>query len=550
MRTQTKTIMKKLLTILIALPVLFSCKKQLDVKNPNNPTPSSANTEQGIVALAQGGIYVNGFVNLKFTDGVYGAFWSGAMGFHELMADVIGAEAANAYLNQIGAPYSVTLDDGTVVLNPSSPTHQIDLIRQINTNANQGENPLYYEWAYMYNMISSCNSLLELVDQVAFVQDGETKAAAIKAWAYWWKGYAYSHIGSMYYAGIINNTSASTNGNYVSKEAIIAEAAAQMDLATAALNSITDLAAYSDIIGKIIPDYFQVGLGGVPTPDMWIRSIHTLKARNILVNTPVAQMTTTDWNAILTLVNDGLTETDNVFTLRTNEAGDLISATGTVAGKTQSTSAGGNTYKLSERWVQEFDTLNDLRFKNNVATTKTWIGNSDRGNTFNTQHTLVDGGNGLNTVVYANNSPGAYELYLATTWQENELMKAEALIYTGDINSGLASIDAVRVNQGAGLPPLSGTGLTLDQAKEQLRRERRITLAFRGLSFYDARRWGVINPISEGGGRTGAFVISNAGQINNNATIDYSFLDYWDVPDTELAYNPPAEGSAPVKNPK
>src|SRR4051812_26303698 len=192
--------MKKLLLILIGLPVLFSCKKQLDVKNPNNPTPSSANTEQGIIALAQGGVYVNGFVNLKFSDGVYGAFWSGAMGFHELMGDVVGAEAANAYLNQIGTPYSVKLDDGSVVLNPSSPAHQKDLIRQINTNANQGENTLFYEWAYMYNIVSTCNSLLDLVDKVEFVQDADTKKAAIKAWAYWWKGYAYSRIGTTYYA--------------------------------------------------------------------------------------------------------------------------------------------------------------------------------------------------------------------------------------------------------------------------------------------------------------------------------------------------------------
>lgn len=543
--------MKKILFyLLLGMPLIFSCKKQLDVKNPNNPTPSSANTEQGIIALAQGGIYVNGFVNLKFTDGVYGPFWSGAIGFHELMGDVIGAEAANAYLNQIGAPYSVTLDDGTVVLNPSSPARQKELIRQINTNANQGENPLYYEWAYMYNMISAANSLLELVDGVEFVQDAESKVAAIKTWAYWWKGYAYSRIGSIYYAGIINNTSAATNGNYVSKEDIIAEASEQFDLAIAMLNSVADEAAFMSVVGNIIPDYFQVGLGGVPTPDMWIRSINTMKARNILVNKEVDAMTTADWNSMLELTSNGLREDDNVFTLRTNEAGDLISATQMVVGKTQSTSAGGNTYKLSERWVQEFDTLNDLRFKNNISTTTIWVGNSDRGNSFNTMHTLVDGGKGLNTVVYANNTPGAHELYLAATWPENALMRAEALIYTGSTEEGLALIDAVRTNQGAGLPPLAGQGLTVAEAKEELRSERRITLAFRGLSFYDARRWGVIFPVSQGGGRLDAWVISNAGKMNDDAVIEYDFLDYWDVPANELAYNPPAEGSAPVVNPK
>ncbi len=545
--------MKRIFLILISIPVLFSCKKELDVKNPNNPTPSSANTEQGIISLAQGGIYVNGFVNLKFTDGVYGAFWSGAMGFHELMGDVVGAEAANAYLNQIGTPYSVTLDNGTVVLNPSSPARQKDLIRQINTNANQGENTLYYEWGYMYNMISACNTLLDLVDQVEFIQDADAKKAAIKAWAYWWKGYAYSRIGSTYYAGIINNTAAATNGNYVTQEAIIAEANAQLDLSATTLSAITadQVQAFTALIGKIIPDYFQVGLGGVPTPGMWIHSINTLKARNILVNKLAGKQTSSDWQAVLDLVNKGLEENDHVFTLRTNEAGDLISATGTVAGKTQSTAAGGNTYKLSERWVQEFNTLHDLRYKNNIAATTTWIGNSDRGNIFNTKHTLVDGGNGINrVVVYANSAPGAYELYLATTWQENELMKAEALIHLGNINDGLKAIDAVRVNQGAGLPSLANTGLTADEALEELRKERRITLAFRGLSFYDARRWGVIFPVSEGGGRRNAWVVDNTGKFNTRAIIEYDYLDYWDVPDTELAYNPPADGSAAIKNPK
>jgi len=75
-------------------------------------------------------------------------------------------------------------------------------------------------------------------------------------------------------------------------------------------------------------------------------------------------------------------------------------------------------------------------------------------------------------------------------------------------------------------------------------------LAFRGLAFYDARRWKVIDPVSAGGGRTGCVVISNAGALNTNATIDYNYLDYWDVPEMKLAYNPPAAGSFAIKNPK
>ena len=133
-------------------------------------------------------------------------------------------------------------------------------------------------------------------------------------------------------------------------------------------------------------------------------------------------------------------------------------------------------------------------------------------------------------------------------------MKAEALLYLSasqsDRDAALAIIDGVRTLQGAGLAAVSGTGLSLAQSLEELRRERRIVLAFRGLSFYDARRWKVIDKLADGGGRTGAVVVDNDGNVNTNATIDYGFLDFWDVPDTELAYNPPSAGSAPVVNPK
>lgn len=95
-----------------------------------------------------------------------------------------------------------------------------------------------------------------------------------------------------------------------------------------------------------------------------------------------------------------------------------------------------------------------------------------------------------------------------------------------------------------------GKNLTLAQAKEELRKERRIALPFIGLSFYDARRYGISEALSSGGGRKGAVVLTGTGAVNTNATIDYNFLDYWDVPDNELVYNPAAAGSAPTKNPK
>ncbi len=529
---------------------ISSCKKDLAVENPNLPTPSSLNSEAGIVAFATGGVYITGFRSLKYTDGVYGPFWSGALGFHELMGDVIGADAANAFINQLGCPNKITFDNGTTVLNPSAPNTQIALVRQANTNQQGANNFLYYEWAYMYNLIGACNLMLEKADAVVFSGDAVSKKAAIKSWAYWWKGYAYSRIGSMYYAGLILNSSFTTNGNYVTKEAIITEANRNLDLAVTTATAAPSAVEFTNLLGQIIPSNFQAGKGFPTTPDQLRRNVSTLKARNILVNKTVATMTAGDWTSVLTLANAGITASDNVFTVRTDAVGNLFTSGQFVMGRTQSVAPGGATYKLSERWVQEFK-AGDLRKDQNVKIGVPYLGQADRGNAHFTRYALLDGGNGLSGVaVYANTTASAYELYAAGNYEENELMKAEALIYTNQINQGLALIDALRVRQGAGLPAVSGTSLSLVQAKEELRRERRIVCAFRGLSFYDARRWGVINAISQGGGRTGAVLVSSTGVVSTNGIIEYDYLDYWDVPGNELAYNPPAAGSAPIKNPK
>jgi hypothetical protein len=530
---------------------LTACKKDLDITNVNSPTPSSAQNENGAIALAQGTIYLNGFYNLKYSDGVYGRFWAGAIGFSEIMGDVIGAEAANAFMNQIGCPNKVTLDNGTVVLNPSNPKTQYELVRYANQNAQGGSNTTFYEWAYMYNMIAASNKILELADKTTFTGSGAaTKKATIQAWAYWWKGYAYSRIGSTYYAGIIQNQPTDavlTNGKYVAKEAIIAEASSNFDKAVTALGAASSTADYTAMLGKLIPAYLQKGKGGILTVDMWKRNINTMKARNILMNTTKASMSSSQWSNVLTLANDGVRATDLVFTARTDANGSFIEST--VADKVgqAATTGSTNTYKLSERWVQEFVAGDKRRDQNVITLASVGLFNTDRGNSFNTRYSLKYGGNGLTGVyTYANNTIGANEITIAGSYEENELMKAEALIMTGQVDLGAASIDAVRTYQGAGLPAL-GTGLTQAAAYEQLRRERRIALAFKGLSFYDARRWEIIAPDKS---RTGAVVISSTGGVNTNATIVYGFLDYWDVPDNELAYNPAEAGSAPTKNPK
>ena len=537
--------------VLFALIATIGCKKELDITNVNQPTPATAENEAGLLSLAQGSIYRNGFFDLKYNDGVYGRYWAGTMGFQELMGDIVGAEAANAFMNQIGCPNKVILDNGTEVINPNNPKTQYELVRYANQNAQGGSNTTFYQWAYMYNMITAANGVLALVDKVPFTGTGAaTKKATVTAWAYWWKGYAYSSIGSMYYAGIIQNAKtadAATNGNYVTKEAIIAEANSNYDKAINALTLATSTTDYNATLAKLIPGHVQTGRGGILSAAMWTRSINTMKARNILVNTTLANMTAAQWNSILTLTSNGVQSSDLIFTGRTNALGSFIE--NTVADKTSQNATTGstNTYKLSERWVQEF-LPGDKRRDNNVLTlASVGLFNTDRGNAFNTRYTLKNGGNGLpGVIVYSNQTAGANEISLAATFEENNLMRAEALIQTGQVAAAAPLIDAVRNYQGAGLPAMSTT-LSQADAYEQLRRERRIALAFDGLSFYDARRWGITEPNSQ---RTGCTVISFTGQVNTNATIVYGYLDYWDVPDNELAYNPAAAGSAPTTNPK
>jgi len=521
--------------------VITSCKDQLDVKNPNEPTASTLLTEKGITKFALAGIYINGFHDLKFYDGVIGYFWG--QPFHEIMGDVIGEEAANEYINQAGAAEKVTLDNGTVVPNPGSPSHQPALLRAINLNANQGNNPGFYEWGYMYALNHSANFILANVDAITFSGDQATKVGVLKAWSYWWKGYAYSRIASFYYAGLIIDDPLVTNGDYKSIADMLAEAENNFKKCETALGGLTVNSDYTATLGAIIPDFCQVGKGGVMDPAMWGRNINTLRARNLLVNNPVA---TAPWDQILTLTTNGIKASDLVFTGRSNGTADWLSpVTGTVAARATGPAAG---YRPSERLIQDFQP-GDERLANNFSLLPSvWIGNSDRGNIFNTRWQLLDGGKGMaGVLVYSDRSVGGQELYIAGSWEENQLMMAEANMNKGNIDTGINQINAIRTAQGSTVA--SPAGLNLTAATAQLRSERRVALAFRGLSFYDARRWGVIFPKASGGGRTGAIVVDNSGTVNTNATIDYQFLDYWDVPDNEIAYNPATPGSASTKNP-
>jgi starch-binding outer membrane protein, SusD/RagB family len=551
----------------VALTIIsVSCKKQLDVGNPNSPRlESSVNSESGLAAFAQGGVYFNGF-----RDGLGwlgDSYFSLPWGYHDLMGDVLtGGEGSNNQTTTMGVPDAIVLDNGTRITNPSP---QVQIIRVYNNrsataNAN---NALYYEWLSMYAMNSAMNTALAQVDKISFLGDAETKKSTIRAWCYYWKGFAYGAIGTMYYAGIIADSTGVFDGKYVTKDAILAESNANYQKAAGYLAKVTSVGDYSQVLGKLIPAQNRVGLGGILTTAEWGRSINTMLARNILLNkiapfvngvkgtigstAPIAKastgaMTSADWDQVLTYANNGIKQGDHVFTGRTTTNNSFFTAPG---GSSAAISAGKNTvttYKVSERVVQDFNT-GDARKANNFNTNTTFINNYS----FTTRYSLIDGGLGTPGVFsYGTRTVGAYELLFAGSFEENALMLAEANIWKGSVNTALSQIDAVRVLQGAGLPALAGTGLNANQALTELTKERRVALMFRGLSFFDMRRWGWIYGEANGGGRFGSTVVSgNGAVVNTNAKIFYNYMDYWDVPADEVDLNPAAAGSAATKNP-
>lgn len=553
----------KFIHISLCIVLLFglgACKKQLNVGDPNDPTlAANATTETGIIQLAAGGVYINGFQN---GDNWLGnSYFSLPYGYMELLGDVVTGEAANQLINQVSLPDYVILDDNSKITN-SAPSKTVFKLNNSRASTGAGNNPYYYQWLNMYAMNNACNTVLSIVDGISFSGDKTTKVNTIKAWCYWWKGYAYASIGTLYYAGIINDDAAATNSKYLIKDSILAASNANFNKAASILSGITNTNDYSTVLGQLIPSFCQVGNGGVLAPAMWIRNINTMLARNILENklapfvngNPAATitgsatgaMTASDWQNVLTLAGNGIKKGDYVFTGRSNAVNGFFTASG---GTAAAMTVGKNsTFKISERFIQEFKS-GDKRLANDFTDTLPYL-NQVGGFSFSTRYLMVDGGFGANGVyVYGNKSVGAYELFIAGSYEENQLMLAEANIRLGSTDPGLAYVDAVRTYQGAGVPAVSGTGLTLAQALKEVASERRTALVFRGLSFYDARRWGWTYDISKGGGRYGCTLYTVDKVLNTNVTINYNFIDYWDVPADEVELNPPGAGSAPVVNP-
>ena len=535
-----------------------SCKKQLNVGNPNKPTVAgNVITESGLLSLAQGGVYISGFKN---GDGWLGdSYFSLPYGYLELMADNIGADASNNQITTIGQPDYYVKDNGTKMTNGSP---QVGIIRGFNIQGGSGNNPLFFQWQNMYALNAACNEVLSVLDKIPFGGDAATRMNTVKAWCYWWKGYAYADIGTLYYSGLLqDDLTNTTNANYKVKDTILARSNYYLNLCASTLSGITNTGDYTTILGELIPVFCQTGNGGILTTDMWKRNINTLLARNILMNklspyvnnNPAATiskssttaMTTADWNSVLTLATSGIGKGDYVFTGRSLSANGFFSATGGTAAAMTTGNNIASTFKISVRYLQNFKT-GDNRFTQNFRQGSIYK-NPFYGTPYNINDSLQQ--SATNTYVIGSKQVGQYEVFIAGSYEENALMLAEANIRLGNTDPGLAFVDAVRDYQGSGVAHVSGTGLDLAGALKELTMERRVSLVFRGLSFYDSRRWGWTYDISNGGGTYGNRLYNVDGTYDTNVTINYHFMDYWDIPADETTLNPPAGGSAPVKNP-
>lgn len=551
-----------ILAVAAIMLVSSACTKQLDVKDPNDPTfAGNVNTEGGIAAYAQGSVYWNGF---SYGDGWLGdSYFSLPWGYRELMGDVVGGgQGSNNQTTTMGVPDSFVADPTNAAATTFTNTspQATGIIRGFNDPAStaNGNNALYYEWTNMYAMINGCNITLENVGSIASLSADKLKT--VQAWAYFWKGYAYAQLGSMYYAGLIEDKSATINNKYVDHNAIIAESDKQLKLAQTTLSAISNQGDYLTMIAELIPQQNQTGLGKAPSTAQFIKSINTLLARNIVVNrlapfvngstsatiakASIPAATAADWAQVITYANAGIGQGDYVFTGRSSGTNSFFSATSGTVASIAAASNQNTTYKVSERLVANFGT-GDARLANFSTTDGIFYGDA---NTNTTRYSLVDGAaKGLTVPVLGSKLPGGIEVYIGPSYEENALMLAEAKIRTGDVAGGVTLINAVRAYQKAGVAALATT-ISATAALTELTKERGASLAFRGLSWFDARRWGWTYSIANGGGRYGATLIYNK-VVYTNAKINYNFMDYWDVPGDETGKNAPAAGSAAVKNP-
>ncbi len=516
--------MKKILFISIILGfTLVACDKEsLKLENPNEPGLASLRTEVGIQKAALG---------------VYHPMrWDYFIWFtqvnHNVMGDATTVSAGNFGWRWVNQVSSITRPNGTVVTPPQGSS-QPEMLRQYNGRDFGDDNPMLHEWRPLYGTLGHANLMLSILDEVDFTgteAEIQLKKDTYKVWFLWWKGYVYSRIGSLYSKGIINDNYGELNTNYSTNEELIAEAKKIFEEIKSILTNIDDSnLTYQTLMSSFIPSSFRSGNGGFISPRMLERNINSYLARNILVNKYASDLTEAELNEIETLANAGIREGDKIFTVKSDPDPDACFVYQTTWSAVRLLAGWEN---VSERLVQDFKDGDD-RFARNIFVRATPNFNPQgRGLSYGTRYGAVDGGD------YASWEPGFCEIPMAASYEETQLMLAEVKIRKNQIDAGLAHIDAVRSHQNAQLATVANTGLNRDAALEELRRERRVGLFLKGTSFYDARRWGILKPVSQGGGRANANVVVAADGTVEACTIDYNYMEWWDVPANETDFNP------------
>jgi hypothetical protein len=538
-----------LIYILTTALIVGGCKKtSLELNDPNLPTPElSLVTEAGLKNFSLG-ILQKMMADVP-DEGNTNIFHI-ALTNHTIMGDEAYVPYGNYGLRWVNQVYRITLPNGTVVTNPNGLEQKTQL--QGFDSRGAGElNAFQYEWSSCYYIIAQANQLLTALDNPALnlTGDAANKKNTFKAWALYWKGYAYSRIGSMYLAGVITNEAGKTNGDFVDHTVIMSEADKVLNECLTTLDAVTASADYTAIMQAIVASFNDNKK--VVTPAMWKRQIYSLQARNLMANKKITEMTPANWQQIITLTNQGIHAIHNIFRFGMDPSGSNDVSLAfyhpyAFIGEVQQFTF------VSERLVQEFKANDTRRAKGFVPFTVPKVNERGRGLQFGTRWNPVFIENGG---LYATGDNRGLVPWVCS-YEENQLMKAEALIRTSSIEPGLQLVDAVRDFQNSGLAHVAGTGLNATQALEEFRRERRVALFLWGTAFYDARRWGVTKPASQGGGRANAIVMipgnlltpAQAGSVPTPCFMEYNYMDYWDVPQNELDFNTPGSASTRLKN--
>ena len=505
--------MKLLRSIIIPFVAVIilttACDEALNVSNPNEPTPEIVLTEEGIKRQATG-MYDAGDGWLEWI------VWQ----YHEHMGDNSVAPWVNYNFNRYhGNVELIVYNDGSTwspVNQSTDGRTQPEWLAFIN-DRNNSNGGYEQEWAWAYQIQNEANILLAALDEgVSFLgsdADATRKENAYRAWAHFWKGYAYSRIGLLHSQGlIVNESTGQTNNNYVSRQAIVDESQRQYDLALATISD------FDIIVGDVVPGIFPTTL----TAASMEQNINTLKARNILLGKFRDELTAQDFTDVLTLTQSGLTSNDGAFLIDTDNA--TFNNTVTYP------------WRMANLWSAPSARLVQVLNKNGDARGARFVDNG-----FATFQNRVTQPN-VNTpwaalLPYSGTNPGDSPMYFASA-EENMLMQAEAQLGLGDAPAAAITINAVRNMplQQAGLPDLATA------TEQDLRDERRAALFMRGLAFYDARRFGELKSQADGGGVSGVWVYrldtnTQTLVLEDNSTIYYNFQEYWDVPDAETDFN-------------